>query len=72
MEDDGPGIPADVRRAVLDRGTRADEVQQGQGIGLSVVAELVTLYHGALRIEESALGGARLVLTLPGVVKVPA
>jgi len=65
VEDDGPGIPAEVRRAVLDRGTRADEVQQGQGIGLSVVAELVELYHGALRIEESGLGGARLVLTLP-------
>jgi two-component system sensor histidine kinase PhoQ len=72
VEDDGPGIPAEVRRAVLDRGTRADEVQQGQGIGLAVVAELVTLYHGALRIEESDLGGARVVLQLPGLVKMPA
>lgn len=71
VEDDGPGIPAAVRRAVLDRGTRADEVQQGQGIGLSVVAELVALYHGALRIEESDLGGARVVLQLPGLVKIP-
>jgi len=72
VEDDGPGIPAEVRRTVLDRGTRADEVQQGQGIGLAVVAELVALYHGALRIEESDLGGARVVLNLPGMVKVPA
>lgn len=72
VEDDGPGIPAAVRRAVLDRGTRADEVQQGQGIGLSVVAELLALYHGALHIEESDLGGARVVLQLPGMVKVPA
>jgi len=72
VEDDGPGIPAEVRRAVLDRGTRGDEVQQGPGIGLAVVAELVTLYHGALRIEESHLGGARVVLQLPGLVKMPA
>ena len=64
--------PAGTRRAVLDRGTRADEVQQGQGIGLSVVAELLALYHGALRIEESDLGGARVVLQLPGLVKIPA
>lgn len=71
VEDDGPGIPAAVRRAVLDRGTRADEVQQGQGIGLAVVAELVALYHGALRIEQSELGGARVVLQLPGLVKAP-
>jgi two-component system sensor histidine kinase PhoQ len=69
VEDDGPGIPADVRQAVLDRGTRADQVQPGQGIGLSVVAELVGLYHGELRIEESALGGACLMLELPGAVR---
>ncbi|MEQ8859338.1 MAG: ATP-binding protein [Pseudomonadales bacterium] len=69
VDDDGPGIPPEVRRAVLDRGTRADEVQSGQGIGLSVVAELVALYHGRLRIEESPLGGARLVLELPGALR---
>ncbi len=68
VEDDGPGIPAEVRRAVLDRGTRADEVQPGQGIGLSVVAELVALYRGRLEVDESALGGARLVLELPGAI----
>ncbi|MDZ7670687.1 MAG: ATP-binding protein [Gammaproteobacteria bacterium] len=72
VEDDGPGIPAEVRRAVLDRGTRADEVQAGHGIGLSVVAELVALYHGSLRIEESPLGGACLTLELPGAVRAPA
>jgi two-component system sensor histidine kinase PhoQ len=65
VEDDGPGIPQEVRRAVLDRGTRADEVQPGHGIGLSVVAELVALYHGSLVIEESAMGGACLELRLP-------
>jgi two-component system sensor histidine kinase PhoQ len=65
VEDDGPGIPEDVRQAVLDRGTRADELQPGQGIGLAVVAELVTLYRGRLHIDASELGGARLTLWLP-------
>lgn len=69
VEDDGPGIPPEVRHAVLNRGTRADEVQPGHGIGLSVVAELVSLYHGRLGIEDSDLGGARLVLELPGTVR---
>jgi two-component system sensor histidine kinase PhoQ len=69
VEDDGPGIPQDVRGAVLNRGTRADEVQPGHGIGLSVVAELVALYHGSLRIEESPLGGASLELRLPLTAK---
>ncbi len=65
VEDDGPGIPEAVRGAVLDRGTRADELHPGHGIGLSVVAELVALYRGCLAIEESPLGGACLEVRLP-------
>lgn len=64
IDDDGPGIPAHLREEVLHRGIRADEVQAGQGIGLSVVAELVQLYAGTLAIEESPLGGARLRLVM--------
>ena len=64
VEDDGPGIGPEIRRQVLNRGTRADQVQPGQGIGLAVVAELVTLYHGALDIDTSELGGAAIELTL--------
>ncbi|MFU8815477.1 MAG: ATP-binding protein [Pseudomonadales bacterium] len=65
VDDDGQGIPPGVREAVLNRGTRADEVQPGQGIGLAVVAELVALYGGRLSIGDSDLGGARLELELP-------
>jgi two-component system, OmpR family, sensor histidine kinase PhoQ len=65
IDDDGKGIAPHVREAVLNRGTRADEVQPGQGIGLSVVAELVALYGGRLGIGDSDLGGARLELELP-------
>jgi two-component system sensor histidine kinase PhoQ len=66
IEDDGPGIEPELRQQVLNRGTRADQVQSGQGIGLSVVAELVALYRGDLQIGESPLGGARIRLELPG------
>jgi two-component system, OmpR family, sensor histidine kinase PhoQ len=65
VDDDGKGIAPEVRAAVLNRGTRADEIQPGQGIGLSVVAELVALYGGRLGIGDSDLGGARLELELP-------
>ena len=66
IEDDGPGIEPELRQQVLNRGTRADQVQSGQGIGLSVVAELVALYRGGLEIGDSPLGGARIRLELPG------
>ncbi|MCZ6641105.1 MAG: ATP-binding protein [Gammaproteobacteria bacterium] len=65
LEDNGPGIAPELREDVLNRGTRADEIQQGQGIGLAVVAELVELYHGKLSIGESRWGGAEIRLDLP-------
>ena len=64
VDDNGPGIPEHLRQEVLHRGIRADEVQPGQGIGLSVVAELVSLYAGELAIESSPQGGARLRVVL--------
>ena len=66
VDDDGSGIPSALRDEVLNRGTRADEVQPGQGIGLSVVAELVRLYQGRLDISASDLGGARVSVWLRG------
>lgn len=66
VEDDGPGIPADRVQAILARGGRLDEGVPGQGIGLAVVSEIVTAYGGDLLVEDSALGGAALVVCLPG------
>jgi two-component system, OmpR family, sensor histidine kinase PhoQ len=65
VEDDGPGIPEDDRARVLERGARLDERVSGQGIGLSVVRELVELNGGAITIEQSTLGGARIEVRLP-------
>ena len=38
VDDDGPGIEASMRTAVLKRGVRADEAAPGSGLGLSIVA----------------------------------
>lgn len=65
VEDDGPGIDASMRKQVLARGTRADQVQPGQGIGLSVVADLLGLYRGEMEIGDSDLGGAHIELRFP-------
>lgn len=60
IEDDGEGIPEPEREQVLRRGARRDQQLPGQGIGLSVVDEIVRLYQGTLEIGESDLGGARV------------
>jgi signal transduction histidine kinase len=66
VEDDGPGLPDDARAEMLKRGRRLDETKPGSGLGLSIVADLAGLYQGALKLDESSLGGLRAVLTLPG------
>lgn len=63
VEDDGPGIEPDKRQAILNRGIRLDTLKAGQGIGLSVVNDLVYRYRGTLSIEDSQLGGAKFVVT---------
>ncbi len=64
VEDDGPGIPDLERARVVERGARLDERVSGQGIGLSVVGELVQLNGGSLAIDASPLGGARIEVRL--------
>ena len=65
IEDDGPGIPAEVREQVLQRGQRADPTTAGHGIGLAMVHEIVLLYGGKLKIESSPLGGTAIYVQLP-------
>lgn len=65
IEDDGPGIPKDKRKQLLERGTRLDSYKEGQGIGMAVVADLVSAYQGQLEVKQSDLGGAKLTLIFP-------
>ena len=65
VDDDGSGLDASMREAVLRRGVRADEASAGTGLGLAIVRDLVELYGGSVALDTSPLGGLRVVLTLP-------
>ena len=62
--DSGPGIPEGERDAVFQRFYRAEggNPQGGFGLGLSIVAAIVSLHGFTLEVGSSELGGARLVL----------
>ena len=66
VEDDGPGIPADQRARILQRGERLDSQHPGQGIGTAVVVDILDSYDGQLQLEDSSLGGACFRMRLPG------
>ena len=67
IDDDGPGLPASQRTEAMTRGKRLDETKPGSGLGLSIVADLASIYGGALELEDSHLGGLRVKLRLPAV-----
>lgn len=65
VRDDGPGLPADRRAAMMARGVRADETGPGTGLGLAIAAEIAEAAGGVLELEEAGPGlSATLVLTL--------
>lgn len=64
VEDDGPGVPGDQRQRILRRGERLDAAHPGQGIGLSVVKDIIESYDGELSLTDSALGGAAFCIRL--------
>jgi len=50
---------------LLERGTRLDTYTEGHGIGMALAADLVSIYEGRMLIEDSTLGGARIVIQFP-------
>lgn len=66
VDDAGPGVPREWRERVFEPFARVDGRNvTGAGIGLSVVRELVDAHGGRVWIEDSPLGGARVIVTLP-------
>ena len=65
VDDDGPGLPAEMMEKVLQRGVRADEKAAGSGLGLAIVRDLAELYQGSIALSESPFGGLRATITLP-------
>ena len=60
VEDDGPGISAGQESRIFERGTRSDSYEQGNGIGLAIVRDLIDSYGGSLSIGRSkSLNGAK-------------
>lgn len=68
VEDDGPGIPPEMRREALAPGRRLDESRPGSGLGLAIAGDLAALYGGAVALDRAALGGLAARLTLPAAV----
>ena len=65
VDDDGPGIPPELRAKVVEPFFSTKPKGEGTGIGLSREQGFTRQSGGDLQIDTSPWGGARLVLTFP-------
>jgi signal transduction histidine kinase len=67
VEDDGPGIPAELADKVFERFFRGAGDRSGSsGLGLSIVRAVAGSHHGTVALEPPLDGrGARFVVRLP-------
>lgn len=67
VEDEGAGIPQDVRATLFQRfeGKAVAGRQRGPGLGLSIVRAFVNLHGGTVAIEDRKPRGTRVVVNLP-------
>jgi len=59
VDDQGPGLPPEDRERAFDRFWRGTQEGEGSGLGLAVVASLVTAGGGTVWLDQSPLGGLR-------------
>ena len=74
VEDDGSGIPEDVRDEVFKAFARIDDSRSretgGYGLGLAVVARVAELHGGAASVDAAPdLGGARFSIRWPAAAR---
>jgi signal transduction histidine kinase len=69
VEDDGPGIPQDRKRQVMEPFVRLDPSRAGRpgsvGLGLSIVQEIVTAHSGTITLFDREPNGLIARVTLP-------
>ncbi len=65
VEDNGSGMPEEVRQKIFDPFFTTKAVGKGTGLGLSIAYGLVEKHHGQIEVESSSGKGTRFIITLP-------
>ncbi|MGZ4173889.1 MAG: sensor histidine kinase [Solirubrobacteraceae bacterium] len=68
VQDDGPGIPPELRQRVFERFVRGGgDGGRSSGLGLAIVHAVAESHGGTVELDEGNGSGARFVIRLPAV-----
>ena len=69
IDDDGPGIPEELREEVFKPFYRVDTARNvntgGTGLGLAIARDIARGHGGEIKLSESPLGGLRATVKMP-------
>jgi signal transduction histidine kinase len=65
VEDNGPGIPADLLPDIFSAFVTTRLDARGTGLGLTVAEGIITQHGGTITASNRSEGGARLEVWLP-------
>lgn len=69
IDDDGPGIPANMREEVFKPFFRLDQARNqdasGTGLGLSIAQDIARSHGGNITLADSPTGGLRVIVEIP-------
>ena len=67
IEDNGPGLSEEAKKHLFDKFYQADtsHKEEGNGLGLALVKNIISLCDGEISAENLDVGGCRFTVTLP-------
>jgi len=65
VEDNGPGIPTEIRRNIFDPFFTTKDVGAGSGLGLSISQALLSKRGAFIKYDAEYVDGARFIIGLP-------
>ena len=67
IDDKGPGLSEEAQKHLFDKFYQADtsHKEEGNGLGLALVKNIISLCNGSISAENIVGGGCRFTVTLP-------
>ncbi len=65
IEDNGKGIPDDVREKIFDPFFTTKPIGEGTGLGLSICYKIIEQHEGQIEVESEMGKGTKFIITLP-------